>query len=96
MTPGRIIQFRLPSGEWRPGIVLDALPDRKVQAVIFTHPMNGESRTAGGHNSPGGHTVFVTAREGEEAGCWRWPPREDGLPCESADEIGDPKEEPAE
>ena len=99
LQAGRIIQYRLPSGEWRPGIVLDApAADGSVEAIVFTKTKKAENRWAGGHSSLDGHTVCVTGvHEGEEVGCWRWPPQADQaqVPEEPSEEPGS-QEAPSE
>lgn len=75
-TVGRIVQYRLASGVWRPAIVVDPLYDRPegtIALIAFTNPLNGENRNCPGHSAQDAHTAFVVADEGENAGNWRWP-----------------------
>jgi len=81
-TEGRIVQYRLTSGVWRPAIVVDGLYDREegtIALCVFTNPVNGENRNCPGHSAQDGHTAFEVATEGTEAGNWRWPNGADGL-----------------
>ncbi|GAB4485939.1 MAG: hypothetical protein OHK006_12950 [Thermodesulfovibrionales bacterium] len=85
MTPtiGRIVQYRIAQDEYRPAIVVRVNPEGSVNLQIFIdgsndRPIPGASMRVNFREDElaKGIAWRTSVREGNEAGQWRWPPRE--------------------
>ncbi len=64
------------------------------QLMVFTNPEAGENRNIGGHSAMDGHTAFVYAVAGDNAGQYTFPQVEEVLDLPSATIEEEPPEEP--
>lgn len=90
-TPGRIVHYRLPNGDYRPAIVVNVFgnqPEDQPQHVQLQVFLDGSNDRIAEANKSGEGAPAITEEEaarglawrtsvteGEGVGQWTWPPR---------------------